>query len=101
VLTGRQVLHIYPGSVVYKYKQPEWVVFHEVVHTTKKYMRDITVIDPAWLTDVACVPCLPPCCGVLMARRPHFYEWRKRKVDVAPGQTVGEILRSGATERPF
>jgi pre-mRNA-splicing factor ATP-dependent RNA helicase DHX16 len=32
---------------------PEWVVFHELVETSKEYMRCITPIQPAWLTEIA------------------------------------------------
>ncbi|KAJ3023009.1 ATPdependent RNA helicase [Thoreauomyces humboldtii] len=52
-----EVLHIHPGSVLRK-RAPEWVVYHEVVETTKAFMRDIVVIEPDWLTELA----------------PHFYE---------------------------
>ena len=29
------------------------VVFNEVVQTTKDYMRDVTVIQPEWLCEIA------------------------------------------------
>ena len=38
-------LHLHPTSVAFKHA-PEWVVFHEVLQTTKMYMRDISAIDP-------------------------------------------------------
>ncbi|CAH0546363.1 unnamed protein product [Brassicogethes aeneus] len=50
-------LYVHPDSVLYTIKQPQWVVFCEVVHTTKLYMRDITVIQSDWLLELA----------------PHFY----------------------------
>ncbi|KAK9767329.1 hypothetical protein K7432_002950 [Basidiobolus ranarum] len=50
-------LHIHPSSVLFR-RSPKVVIFHEVVETTKAYMRDITVVEPAWLTELA----------------PHFYE---------------------------
>ncbi|GES86963.1 probable ATP-dependent RNA helicase DHX35 [Rhizophagus clarus] len=53
-------LHVHPSSVLFTRNAP-WVIFHEVVSTTKSYMRELTVIDPAWLTELA----------------PHFYEIRK------------------------
>ncbi len=65
----KTTLHIHPHSVLFKCA-PEWVTYHEVVFTTKYYMREVTVIEPAWLTDVA----------------PHFYEVRtsrKRHVDAS------------------
>lgn len=32
---------------------PRWVVYHELVMTTKEYMRNIVVIDGKWLLEVA------------------------------------------------
>ena len=34
-------------------KNPEWVVYHEVVNTSKEYMRNVSTINPKWLMDVA------------------------------------------------
>ncbi|RGB39678.1 P-loop containing nucleoside triphosphate hydrolase protein [Rhizophagus diaphanus] len=53
-------LHVHPSSILFTRNAP-WVIFHEVVSTTKAFMRELTVIDPAWLTELA----------------PHFYEIRK------------------------
>ncbi|KAL4290696.1 hypothetical protein GQ457_14G011790 [Hibiscus cannabinus] len=33
--------------------QPDWVIYHELVMTTKEYMRDVTVVDPKWLVELA------------------------------------------------
>jgi hypothetical protein len=30
----------------------EWVVYNELVTTTKEYMRNIIQIEPKWLTEV-------------------------------------------------
>jgi ATP-dependent RNA helicase DDX35 len=35
---GNQELHIHPSSVCHR-DAPKWIVFHEVVHTSKNYMR--------------------------------------------------------------
>ncbi len=43
---------IHPSSALF-HRQPEWVVFHEVVQTTKEYMREVTTIDPKWLVEFA------------------------------------------------
>ncbi|OON15590.1 helicase protein, partial [Opisthorchis viverrini] len=32
---------------------PDWVVYHELVMTTKEYMREVTTIDPRWLVEFA------------------------------------------------
>eukprot|EP01119_Soliformovum_irregulare_P010709 TRINITY_DN2643_c0_g1_i3.p1 TRINITY_DN2643_c0_g1~~TRINITY_DN2643_c0_g1_i3.p1 ORF type:complete len:223 (+),score=47.90 TRINITY_DN2643_c0_g1_i3:151-819(+) len=57
-ISDKQVLHMHPGSVVY-HKNPEWIIYHEVVWTGRFQMRDITVIDPLWLSEIA----------------PHYYQY--------------------------
>ncbi|GAB5587907.1 hypothetical protein Unana1_02807 [Umbelopsis nana] len=54
------VLNIHPSSVLFS-RNAKFVVFHEVVETNQAYMRDVTVIEPEWLTELA----------------PHFYEYKK------------------------
>ncbi|CAF4879666.1 unnamed protein product, partial [Rotaria sp. Silwood1] len=34
-------------------QQPEWLCYHELVFTTKEYMREICVINPKWLVESA------------------------------------------------
>ncbi|KAF4077859.1 hypothetical protein AMELA_G00192850 [Ameiurus melas] len=51
-------LHIHPNSVLYGEKPPKWVVFNEVVQTSKYYMRDVTAVESSWLVELA----------------PHFYK---------------------------
>lgn len=50
-------LYINPDSALYTIKQPQWVIFGEVLHTKKLYMKDITAIKDDWLLELA----------------PHFY----------------------------
>ncbi|PIK63009.1 putative ATP-dependent RNA helicase DHX35-like [Apostichopus japonicus] len=52
-------LHIHPTSVLYSTKVQPWVVFHEILRSGKDYMRDMTVIDPKWLYELA----------------PHYYQY--------------------------
>uniref|UniRef100_A0A4W3JJF1 Probable ATP-dependent RNA helicase DHX35 n=2 Tax=Callorhinchus milii TaxID=7868 RepID=A0A4W3JJF1_CALMI len=51
-------LHIHPTSVLYGEKEPKWVVFNEVVQTSRYFMRDVTAIESSWLVELA----------------PHFYQ---------------------------
>ena len=51
-LVDNQTIFIHPSSALFN-KSPEWVVYHELVLTSKEYMREITSIDPKWLVDVA------------------------------------------------
>jgi hypothetical protein len=34
-------------------KNPEWVIYHELVMTSKEYMREVLSIDPKWLLEAA------------------------------------------------
>lgn len=45
-------VYIHPGSALFQ-KNPDWVVYHELVRTTKEYMREVTTIDPKWLPELA------------------------------------------------
>jgi ATP-dependent RNA helicase DHX8/PRP22 len=45
-------VYIHPGSSIFQ-KNPEWVCYHELVRTTKEYMREVTAIEPKWLTEFA------------------------------------------------
>jgi ATP-dependent RNA helicase DHX8/PRP22 len=51
-LVEQQCVYIHPSSALFQ-KSPEWVVYHELVLTTKEYMRNILVIDPRWLVELA------------------------------------------------
>ncbi|KAJ8678997.1 hypothetical protein QAD02_014784 [Eretmocerus hayati] len=55
---GNKDLHIHPNSCLYTLEQPQWVLFGEILQTNKTYMREITVIKPQWLVELA----------------PHFYQ---------------------------
>ncbi|XP_018336922.1 ATP-dependent RNA helicase DHX8 [Agrilus planipennis] len=51
-LVDSQVVYIHPSSALFN-RQPEWVIYHELVQTTKEYMREVTAIDPKWLVEFA------------------------------------------------
>ncbi|CAF5065294.1 unnamed protein product, partial [Rotaria sp. Silwood1] len=51
-LVDSQVVYIHPSSSIY-HQQPEWLCYHELVFTTKEYMREICVINPKWLVESA------------------------------------------------
>lgn len=55
---GNRDLYIHPNSCLYTLQQPQWLLFCEILQTNKTYMKDITVIQPEWLLELA----------------PHFYE---------------------------
>eukprot|EP00163_Fabomonas_tropica_P026401 TRINITY_DN4829_c0_g2_i2.p1 TRINITY_DN4829_c0_g2~~TRINITY_DN4829_c0_g2_i2.p1 ORF type:complete len:1239 (-),score=210.12 TRINITY_DN4829_c0_g2_i2:67-3783(-) len=45
-------LFLHPTSVLFQ-TQPEFVVYSEVIETSKAFMRGVTEISPAWLTSLA------------------------------------------------
>ncbi|KAJ1643873.1 DEAH-box ATP-dependent RNA helicase prp22 [Coemansia erecta] len=45
-------VYIHPSSALFN-KNPEWVIYHELVMTSKEYMREATVVEPRWLVEVA------------------------------------------------
>ncbi|XP_037092535.1 ATP-dependent RNA helicase DHX8-like [Pollicipes pollicipes] len=51
-LVDSQNVYIHPSSSLFN-RQPEWVIYHELVQTTKEYMREVTTIDPKWLVEYA------------------------------------------------
>ena len=65
-LDDPSILYIHPLSVLHTLvtqsaaPKPGWLLYHELVHTSKPYMRELSVVDPKWLQQMA----------------PQFYEIR-------------------------
>lgn len=51
-LVDHHLVHMFPGSALFG-NDPEYVIFHELVNTSKEYMRNTVVTDPRWLVDLA------------------------------------------------
>ena len=45
-------VYIHPSSALFN-KQPEWLIYHELVMTSKEYMREVLLIEPKWLVEMA------------------------------------------------
>lgn len=45
-------VYIHPSSALFQ-QNPEMVLYHELVLTTKEYMRNVMVVDPKWLLELA------------------------------------------------
>eukprot|EP01112_Ceratiomyxa_fruticulosa_P016806 TRINITY_DN5128_c1_g1_i2.p1 TRINITY_DN5128_c1_g1~~TRINITY_DN5128_c1_g1_i2.p1 ORF type:complete len:669 (-),score=138.73 TRINITY_DN5128_c1_g1_i2:49-2055(-) len=54
------VVHLHPSSVLFRYP-PDYLVFQEIVTTSKEYMRNATKIEQSWLNEIA----------------PHFFKTRR------------------------
>ncbi|KAJ9053700.1 hypothetical protein DSO57_1021761 [Entomophthora muscae] len=50
-------VHVHPNSSLFESK-PQWVLYFELVLTSKEFMRQVMQIDPKWLLELA----------------PHFYK---------------------------
>jgi pre-mRNA-splicing factor ATP-dependent RNA helicase DHX16 len=47
-------VNVHPQSSLFKEEvPPRWVVYHELVETTKEFMRNLIVIKPEWLIEIA------------------------------------------------
>ncbi|KAK8663679.1 hypothetical protein V6N13_083486 [Hibiscus sabdariffa] len=58
----QQIAYIHPSSGLAQ-EPPRWVVYHELVLTTKEYMRNVTELKPEWLVEIA----------------PHYYQMKDFK----------------------
>ena len=47
-----QTVMIHPNSALFE-DLPRWVIYHELVFTTKEYMRNVVEIENKWLLEVA------------------------------------------------
>ncbi|CAE7573333.1 dhx8 [Symbiodinium microadriaticum] len=51
---GRIPVNVHPTSVIARFgSPPEWVVFHDVVHTDTILIREVSRIQPMWLIELA------------------------------------------------
>ena len=45
-------VHLNPNQILPQVP-PRWLVFHELVLTSKEYMRNVIEIQPDWLVEIA------------------------------------------------
>ena len=45
-------MYIHPTSALFN-RAPEWLVYHELVLTTREYCHHVTTVEPKWLVEVA------------------------------------------------
>jgi pre-mRNA-splicing factor ATP-dependent RNA helicase DHX16 len=45
-------VYIHPSSIMFK-EMPRWVIYHELVMTSKEFMRHVSEINPSWLIELA------------------------------------------------
>lgn len=52
-LLHNQTVFIHPTSCLFGLKKPEYLVYTELVLTTKQYMRGISQVEAEWLSEIA------------------------------------------------
>ncbi|XP_034277526.1 pre-mRNA-splicing factor ATP-dependent RNA helicase DHX16 [Pantherophis guttatus] len=76
----QQTVYIHPNSSLFE-EQPRWIIYHELVFTTKEFMRQVIEIDSTWLLEVA----------------PHYYKAKEledastKKLPKKMGKTREEL----------
>ncbi|XP_067386232.1 pre-mRNA-splicing factor ATP-dependent RNA helicase DHX16 isoform X1 [Emydura macquarii macquarii] len=76
----QQMVFIHPNSCLFE-EQPRWIIYHELVFTTKEFMRQVVEIDSTWLLEVA----------------PHYYKSKEledaaaKKLPKKVGKTREEL----------
>ncbi len=79
----QQTVHIHPNSCLFE-TLPKWVIYHELVFTSKEFMRQIIEIENSWLLEVA----------------PHYYTAKQlednsnRKMPKTTGKSSSELSRN-------
>uniref|UniRef100_A0A8C2GRB4 RNA helicase n=1 Tax=Cyprinus carpio TaxID=7962 RepID=A0A8C2GRB4_CYPCA len=48
----QQTVYVHPNSSLFE-EQPRWMIYHELVFTTKEFMRQVIEIESGWLLEVA------------------------------------------------
>uniref|UniRef100_A0A8P4KTJ8 RNA helicase n=1 Tax=Dicentrarchus labrax TaxID=13489 RepID=A0A8P4KTJ8_DICLA len=48
----QQTVYVHPNSSLFE-EQPRWLIYHELVFTTKEFMRQVIEIESGWLLEVA------------------------------------------------
>nr|XP_022327385.1 putative pre-mRNA-splicing factor ATP-dependent RNA helicase DHX16 [Crassostrea virginica] len=78
-----QTVMVHPNSSMYE-DRPKWLIYHELVFTTKEFMRQVIEIENSWLLEVA----------------PHYYKQKeledtsKRKMPKGAGKSREEMTRT-------
>eukprot|EP00741_Cyanophora_paradoxa_P006192 tig00000984_g6004.t1 len=77
-----QSVMIHPSSALHK-ELPRWVIYHELVYTTREYMRQVIEIQPEWLVEIA----------------PHYYKKHEIEDSTSKKMPKGKGAAAGTLER--
>ncbi|XP_037958646.1 probable pre-mRNA-splicing factor ATP-dependent RNA helicase mog-4 [Teleopsis dalmanni] len=68
-----QTVMIHPNSALFD-ELPRWVLYHELVFTSKEFMRQVTEIESKWLLEVA----------------PHYY--KEREIEDSTNKKMPKVV---------
>ena len=51
-LVEGQPVHVHPSSSLFN-RQPQWLIYHKLVLTSKEYLHECLAIEPKWLVELA------------------------------------------------
>lgn len=77
---NRHTVQIHPHSCLYE-NRPRWVIYHQLMSTTREYMRDIIEVEAGWINEIA----------------PHYYktfnldEVAKKKMPKVVGKSKNQL----------
>ena len=84
-------VQLHPTSALYGLGYlPEYVVYHELILTSKEYMSTVTAVDPHWLADLG---------GVFYSIKEKGYSARERRVTEQEFSRKMEIETQMAEDR--
>ena len=78
----RHTVQVHPSSCLFD-ETPRWLIYHQIISTSREYMREIMPIECAWINEVA----------------PHYYRQQdletmaKKKLPKKVGATKAELDR--------
>ncbi|CAD5215395.1 unnamed protein product [Bursaphelenchus xylophilus] len=79
---NRHTVQIHPHSSLFE-DRPRWVIYHQLMATTKEYMREVIEVESSWINEVA----------------PHYYktfhldEMAKKKMPKSMGKSKNDLER--------
>jgi pre-mRNA-splicing factor ATP-dependent RNA helicase DHX38/PRP16 len=89
--TGMQC-NLHPTSSLHgRGYTPDYIVYHELVMTTKEYMQCVTAVDPIWLAELGPM--------FFTIREQDFGQREKRKLDRIETQNMEEELKKAKEEK--
>ncbi len=84
--------HLHPTSSLYGLGYtPEYVVYHELVMTSKEYMQCVTAVDPHWLAEMGPM--------FFSVKESHYSRLTKRREEKSTVRMMEEELKEAEKER--